>query len=331
MNKRFLVLLVNMLLGAHLSAFAFEFTTVDADVGYSWRVDDIKWLRKDNPQNPNLASFYHYDNLQIHQLNARIELITCNNIYFKAKGSFGGIYKGDGTLDEKNYSFPGQQFNPSIASQRTRESLFSDARDGSVWDMKVALGYVFHFCCNTLRVIPDIGYSVHNQQVGSNNFNIDKDNGAAIVDAQGRSLFKPVPGYKQHFESRWKGMFVGVDGEFDVTCHWQLFGGFEWHFASYRGEWEQNSFTSVAVPPLVFSAVANDASIEAYGHGLMGNFGFKADVACNWYVTLYGDYAYWWADGTLDRNLTGVNVDNIWEYKTVWKSWSVTGGVGYSF
>lgn len=277
-----------------------------------------------------VSSHLKWRDLNIWQIEARGRYVTCDCIYLRANADYGWITSGKNT-DTDNVRFNGSDgYNDGSDFFYGGGSDFQFARShskakGHVYDVKLAVGYQFKLCDDNFSIAPLIGYSWHGQHLQDSHlrqsFYSDSDDdsftyGGYFTGSRSRSSdysyfsndysfeSSSVESYssysygKDHskYHARWDGVFIGFDFDyrFGCCCEWDLFGGYEFHFAQYhaKARWDLRND--------LFDGFHHRAK-DAYGN--VFDIGIQWDFCECWTLALKGEFQWWWADHGRDRAL----------------------------
>jgi hypothetical protein len=270
------------------------------------------------------SSHLKWKDLNIWQIEAKGKYITCDNLYLRANADYGWITSGKNT-DRDFVQFDG--YDNSYAPVSGSEVEFARSHSkvkGHVYDVKLAVGYQFKLCDDSFSIAPLIGYSWHGQHLedrhlrqsfisddetyftdgfdttgtrsyyyysdyyGSDSYDVD----SYCYDYSSYSY----GGNHSKYHTRWNGPFIGFDFDyrFGCCCEWDLFGGYEFHWAQYdaKGKWELRSDLLNG-----FHHRAKDA------YGSVFDIGVKWDFCECWTLAVKGEFQWWWADHGRDRAL----------------------------
>ena len=290
--RKFVVTLMASLLSCS-AAFAFfpEATDSSLEIGVGYRQDKLSWKTSNEFDSYGdsyddvplrLSSHLKWKNLRIWQIQASGKYVTCDNLYLRASGDYGWITHGKNT-DSDFVSF-NQDYGYSDSESLEFSHSHSKAR-GHVYDAKIAVGYQFQLCDNSFSVAPLVGYSWHGQHIHDRNLHQGYDYDYDSYTS-GRNHSK--------YHTRWNGPFVGFDFDyrFGCCCEWDIFGGYEFHWAQYhaKGDWNLRAD--------LFDGFRHRAK-NAYGHVL--DIGVKWDFCECWTLSVKGEFQWWWAHRGHDR------------------------------
>jgi hypothetical protein len=324
MRKIILTVMASLLSCSAAQAFWPEATDSSLEVGFGYRTDELKWKTQVGSVVglDGVQSHLKWKNLNIWQVEAKGEYVTCDNIYLRATGDYGWIVSG------KN------KYSTTIGSESPVEVAHSKTR-GHVYDVDVAIGYQFKLCDDSFAVTPVVGYSWKAQHLKHRHWNfggvtVDTPIASSSSSSDDDSSSSSSGAKHGRLNTRWNGPFVGVDFDYRIDCEWSLFLGYEFHFAKYhaRAPWNVDS-------SLVHGF--NHRAKRAYGHDL--DFGVKWDVS-DWTIALKGGLQFFHAKRGRQRALVSeieiVGVDTK-TYGSIplrhvkWGSASVSVDVGMAF
>lgn len=333
MRRIFVPLMASLLSCSAVFAFWPEATDSSLEIGVGYRQDRLQWKtdsHRDSYCEENSPFAFSNDvkwrNLNIWQIQAKGEYVTCDNLYLRGNASYGWITSGK-LRDNSNF---GPDYNEFEFTQLRRNS--NKAR-GNVYDARIAVGYQFKMCEDSFAVSPLIGYSWHGQHIRHHNndddssYNCGSFNDYDYNDHSSRD--------RNRFHTRWNGPFIGFDFDYRFGCgceaDWEVFGTYEFHWAEYHasGRWFRNSkcFDSL-----------RQHSRNAYGS--IFDIGVKWDFCECWSVALQGEFQWFWADKAHDSVKFGerkfADVEHVCYLKSRlrdirWESAGVTLLLGMEF
>lgn len=269
-------------------------------VGYSFREDCISYEVKDCT---GITTTQEFDKLRIHQITAR-GYYSWDNVYFRGHADSGWIFGGTTSRDD---------FAGDIDIVQT----YGSADDCIVFDLSAGVGYQFDCGCSGFKFIPVFGYSWSRQDIETSNLKLALD---IINDL---TIDIKIPGLKECYRLDWYGPWVGIDLIYADYCGWDLFAGFEYHWAEIRGKYTR----SISIfEEVSFSRLERDEC--GCGQGFVGNVGILFDLCCNWTGFVMGSYQGWNLNSGCGRD---EDDDLIEVRKLDWKTWSVSVGVACSY
>lgn len=323
--RKFVVTVMASLLSCS-AAFAFwpEATDSSLEVGVGYRQDRIEWKTSSDTHSGSGYDYYDYDygygdrdfrshvkwrNLNIWQIEAKGEYVTCDNIYLRGNADYGWITSGKNT-DKDKVKFD------SFGSDRKVANSHSKAR-GQVYDARIALGYQFKMCDDSFAIAPLVGYSWHGQHIHDhhlkqNDYYFSSD--LFDVELEGKESLRSrshasessfgssshnsssYGGKHSKYHTRWNGPFIGFDFDYRFGCgceaDWEVFGTYEFHWAEYhaKGHWKLRED--------LLDGFRHHAK-NAYGS--VFDIGLKWDFCECWTVALKGEFQWFWADHGRDR------------------------------
>lgn len=320
--RKFIVTFMASLLSCS-AAFAFwpEATDSTLEVGVGYRQDSIKWHTHNHFSYGDyssessdfavgspfrLRSELEWKNLNIWQIEARGQYVTCDNIYLRANGDYGWITSG------KNHD------RDFLGFDDYSDYEFSHSRSdtkGHVYDAKIAVGYQFKLCDDSFSISPLIGYSWHGQHLKDDHLNFSGDyysDTEAFVSSDSYSdssysdyyfetygsyyydSYSSFGGTNARYNTRWNGPFLGFDFDYRFWCDWTLFGSYEFHWARFHAKAHWNFRSDL------FDGF-NQRAKNAYGQVV--DIGVRWDFCDCWTASIKGEFQWWWADHGRDRAL----------------------------
>ncbi len=316
------------------TAFAFWPEAADSslEIGVGYRQDKIEWKTKagsnssysgcDYGSNSGYSDYYDYysdyydyysngssgftglsshlkwHNLNIWQIEAKGKYVTCDNVYLRANADYGWVTNGKNS-DSDSFDINGYSIGLAHSHSKAK---------GHVYDVKLAVGYQFKMCDDSLAIAPLIGYSWHGQHLKDHHlrqsFGACEDNvyvengGSESYSSYSYDNYYSYGGCHSKYNTRWNGLFIGADFEYAFGCwcdwNWQLFGAYEFHWAQYhaRGDW--NLRRDFDLCDGFYHRAKN-----AYGN--VFDIGVKWDFCECWTLAVKGEFQWWWADKGHDR------------------------------
>ena len=224
-----------------------EHSETEFALSLGYRMDSLDWniSGEGNPvgSSPNILSELEWRDMQFMQL--KTELTTTNHTGFVFRGSLDYGWVRDGENQDSDYA----------GDNRTLEfSRSVNGVDGSkVVDISGGLGFnLISDGTESYQIRPMFGYSYHRQDMRMTNGDqrvFDLAN-YQIFDpsASGTVPLGPFPGLNSSYEATWKGFWLGVDTEMDLTSESRLFARLEAHRVNYSAEANWNLRTDFAHP-----------------------------------------------------------------------------------
>lgn len=338
--RKIAVTLMTSLLGSS-AAFAFwpEATDSSLEIGVGYRQDTLQWstsVRNDSSYYSDnydcceilkelvmpladVDSHVKWKNLSIWQIEAKGKYVTCDNLYLRANADYGWITSGK-NIDKdyvvsSNYSADGCGCGSGSGYNSGNEFEIARSKSsvsGTVYDAKIAVGYQFKWCDDSLAIAPLVGYSWHGQHFKDSHLQQEFFGDETVEVLGGRSYYSSYyygnysndysydgcsyGGNNSSYHTRWSGPFIGFDFDYRFGCgceaEWELFGSYEFHWASFnsKAHW-------VLIEDLVdgFKQHAKNA------YGNVFNIGVKWDFCECWTLAVKGEFQWWWADRGHDR------------------------------
>ncbi|MEM1282941.1 MAG: hypothetical protein AAGG81_05240 [Chlamydiota bacterium] len=269
-------------------------------VGYTFREDCISYELKDFADTSVAQDF---DKLRIHQITARGYYI-CDNIYFRGHASGGWIFGGNTTRKE-------------FIEEIDLAEIYGNADDCNVFDLSGGVGYQFDCGCSGFKFIPIFGYSWSRQDIETSHLKLSLD---IITNLP---LEISIPDLKECYRLDWYGPWIGIDFLYADYCGWDLFAGFEYHWADICGNYQRSS---VVFEEVDFTRLSRDE--HGCGQGFVGNAGILFDLCCNWTGFVMGSYQAWNLNHGCGKDEDG---DLLEMRKLDWKSWSVSVGIACNY
>ncbi len=235
----------------------------ELDLGY--RSDKLEWSTgiKDLV---NITKEVQWQKLRIAQIGGVINYVSPRNYAIKIAADYGHIYDGE----SKEADFAENDKTDLVSLTKTK------AGRGFVYDLSGAVGYRLTSTGGRCTFTPLIGGSVHEQD-------LRMFNGRQVCQADVLGVFidkvRPIHGLNNSYKAFWYGPWIGLDFNVKVEYCAYIFGGFEWHLASYRG----NGHWNLSVDSPKFSQ-------KAYGHGYIAILGGNWEIWKNISIGIVGHY-----------------------------------------
>lgn len=271
-----------------------------------YRQDQLKFHIGGEGCHTKNFSKVEWRNLKIAEIGGSINYSTCHNYYMRARGDYGKILDGDGTVSNQwkvrpahhhhhkhpqpleNQQHPcgggnrptqltGDHFyNNHHHCHREFSKQKANGNRGYVCDASGAVGWKVVSGGQRSWVAGVIGYSYDRQSLKMKNFRQTKDTLHQIVP-------EALEGVKGSYLTRWTGPFVGFDFLGMVECNVRWFGSAEWHICDYRGEgvWQRQP------------AYRAKFRHHARGYGIVADLGFDWAPCDQWGFGLIGNYQQW--------------------------------------
>lgn len=273
----------------------------DFGIGIGYRHDNYKMQMQGERRNPTTDFLkpslerwhWKWSEIEVLESSAVLRYTTCLNYYIRLNADWGRIHNGEGHVDGFA-QLPGRgscsSFSTSSGSRcnssRPEAIHFSRIKNksnrGFVMDYSGAVGYQFRSNGRRVIITPVVGFSYHHQH-------LEFHHGKQEIDAfDPFPVLGPIPDLHVNYKPRWYGGFIGVDWEaqVDIPCV-LVFGSAEYHWAQYRTTSTWN-FADTFI---------NDFNQKGHGQGLILNGGFSYKLQCNFWITAYGTYRNFYAEG----------------------------------
>jgi hypothetical protein len=273
----------------------------------------------DLPGNVFLTDDLKFKRLNIYEIGVEgtLAVPTCwtngecflSQFYLEGYAYWGKVYDG-------HFHVRDESFDPDDSGVFTNSGK---ARSGTTHNYKAGIGYLF--CINEcLGISPVVGYS----------WDRLKARASHVVDETGA-----FPQIRQDltYTTKWRGPYLGVNLAYDLNC-FRFGAGYEYHWSRFRASFD------LAFPddPDANCSGFSDRrrANRAYGNvvWLSGSWFF---CEC-WDLSIRGKYSHYKARNGREIPRAGsfeavgcspTEVDKISSAK--WKSWEVTGSLGYNF
>lgn len=326
MRKFILTVMASLLSCSAAQAFMPEATESNLEIGVGYRNDSLKWRTEakiptdssaslsdtSSSADPlKLTSDLHWKDLNIWFIEGRGKYVTCDNIYLRGSIDYGWVTDGK-VRDKDKAEFSNEILGSGYSSGFEFAKTKADTK-GSVYDAKIAIGYQFRWCDESLAVTPVLGYSWHGQHLrmhhvreeiafdspsthtealrsfsssSSSSSDFSSSSGSSSSSSSSQSL-------KSRYHSRWNGWFIGFDLDYRFLCDWTFFMDYEYHWAQYHAKAKWNLRQDIVNGH--FTQHANNA----YGNFL--DFGVRWDFCECWTLALRGEFMWWEASHGHDR------------------------------
>ena len=257
-------------------------TKTDLEFGAGYRVDNLDWnIASDISGNmtPDILSELTWSDVEIFQLKAGIRSLIGRAFYIKGSLGYGWVFDGDN--QDSDYS----------GDNRTNEwSRSNNSTDnGNVVDATLGIGYQFKVASGRLKFIPLVGYSYSDQYFNiTDGFQTVSEPSLKPPGADDPPDIGPLPGLDSTYEAEWWGPWLGIDVLFDASEKLRLFGGFEYHWATYQGEADWNLRDQLAHP--------KSFEHDTEGTGILMSVGGEYHLTQPWYISLNIHYQDWSTD-----------------------------------
>jgi len=351
MRKFIFALMAAVLSCSSVSAFWQEAAESSLEFGVGYRRDNIEFKREfggcDSSSSDCYSSSSYSSNdsgksksklklkdLDIWLIEGRGKYVTCDNIYLRGSVDYGWITSGK---IKNTFEFEGEResFNASFDSNGHHIK-------GNVWDGKIALGYQFKWCDEAMTLSPVIGYGWNGHEFRNGNHD---DYSSSSYDYSSCSSYLYSSDSSNYYSSgdhhkitqRWVGPFIGIDLEYRVCCDWNLFAGYEYHWADYHAKQKHADGFDFR------GNTCDDSDIHIHGSDAWGNvfnIGVKWDLCDCWTVGLRGEFQWWEAHNARERrklcsdSRCGTGIDVVMKTKVkdiTWNSSSIVLDLGMVF
>jgi hypothetical protein len=229
-----------------------------------------------------------WNNFDAWYFGGEYEFVTCNNIYGKVEGDYGWIHDAH------------EHIITTIPSVSVVD-LVGQGSKGQVYDIEIALGYMFSFRCDEFYVIPLIGAS-------QNAFLLNNEIHLSDISSK--------------YKVRWSSILIGFKAGWYMDYNWSLYCGYEYHPSAHF----TNSFTEKNVVVDGIDTL-RQSSHRGYGHDVYVGVNY---IFCNnLYVGGKFDYKYYNSSSGHESEAT---LDGRYPYKNA--QWYTYGGqlvLGYMF
>jgi hypothetical protein len=282
----------------------------DLELLNGYRVDDLDWNIAGNltGTSPNIVSELTWRDLESYQLKLGGKGTINRVFYLRGSAAFGWVLSGEVQDSDYNGDNRTQEFSRSISS----------ADDSTLLDATLAIGYPFKLASDRFRLIPLAGFSYSEQNLTM------KDGGQVISQPPQTQPIGPIAGLDSSFDTKWYGLWVGIDMSFKASNKITLFAGFEYHWADYEAEANWNLRTDLAHP--------KSFEHEADGTGVLITAGGDYRFAEPWSLGLEINYQDWSTDAGIDRQFNSDGTIAVTRLNEVnWESLAIMLRVTYRF
>lgn len=214
------------------SCFSPAIQEATLEVGSGFRVDHFNWNVAGEKIGhhkffPNILSELKWDELRMWTVDGKLVVVTCNDVYLRADGTFGSIYHG--TVRDSDFYCD------------DRSGIFSQSRSnagkGRVFDVSGAIGYQYVWVHGALVIIPLAGYSHDAQHLhmfdGDQEICCDRDSGELLPIGRIHRL-------NSTYKASWFGPWIGMNLGWNVNRCFSIFAEYQYHWPRYRGTGEWN-------------------------------------------------------------------------------------------
>lgn len=156
---------------------------------------------------------------------------------------------------------------------------------GKVVDGQAGLGYFFMLCSPSLRVGPIAGWG-YNLQSASN------DKAKLTFNDLPEDVFRYREADGDHFRTRWRGPFLGLDVIYHV-CDWSFETGYEFHWMRLHAFWKKTCRNLCNTPCIRCRAERCDGRLDEF-HGRLPGFFSSVIRSNNAYSNLVWAKARWY-------------------------------------
>jgi Protochlamydia outer membrane protein len=281
---------------------------INLDIGMGYRRDTFRWSKARREREPDVLSELEWKDIRIIEYGGSASYVSCRNYAIKAWGSYGHIYHG-------------KNIDSDYFSDRRKDLIsrsVNKAGKGHVYDASGAVGYRVTSTCRRFIGTPLIGYSDHAQY-------LHIFDGNQVVSRLGLDPLGHFPGLNSRYKTRWFGPWAGLDFTTQVEKCAYVFGSFEWHLLSYRGEGCWNLRSDMG--PIFH---------RAHGFGYLTNLGAKWEICSNWSIGLMGAYRNFRTRGGKEKTTL---IDPILGHIRIrerfngakWHTWSISALIAWRF
>lgn len=343
MRKLLLSVMASLLSCTVAHAFWPEAMDSKLEIGVGYRQDSLKWKSDIHSGYYSSSDYDYYDtfgptfhsdfdwkNINIWTIELRGKYVTCDNVYLRGSADYGWVTSGKvhhhNSLELNNYAY---DYGFDHSSHKVK---------GSVYDVKFALGYQFQLCDNTFSISPLVGYSWHGQHFKGHHHGYGHSSSSDYYSSSSYSYYdysySSSGGNGRGLHTRWNGPFIGFDFDYNLCCQWNIFGGYEFHWAHYHAKAKHDRFFQYGYSHNRFQQHAKNA------YGSVFDIGISWDMCDSWTVALRGEFQWWCADHAHNRITTDENSFGNVERKCYldipvrhvkWNSSSVILDVGVGF
>jgi hypothetical protein len=283
---------------------------INLDAGIGYRRDRFRWSKAGPFEIPNVLSELRWRDIRIIEYGGSASYVSCRNYAVKAWGDYGHIYHGRNV----DADFLGNNKTDLISLSGNK------AGKGHVYDVVGGVGYRVTSTCGRFIATPLIGYSDHAQYLRI-------FHGEQIFNFFNPFFVGPIPGLNSKYKTRWFGPWGGMDFTAQVEKCAYVFGSFEWHILSYRGEGCWNLRSDIG--PFFH---------KSHGFGYLATLGGKWEICGNWSIGVVGAYRNFRSRSGRERYTifdpffpTQRNVFRFRFNGAKWHTWSITGLVAWRF
>jgi hypothetical protein len=279
----------------------FEYT-----LSAAYRQDNLSWSIAD--VGANFASEVQWKNTAVMQLRADAKLHFNYDWQMRGYLTTGAVRSGE------------NQDSDYAGNNRTVEiSRSNNKSGGAVRDFSIALGkkiqlpdFKIKAATYSLHIVPMVGLSVHQQS-----FTMFDGHQTLPVNNAFANL-------NNHYDNKWQGAWLGVDGLLNVSDKFTFNATGEYHWADYSVDANWNLRNDLA-HPVSFTH-------HATGQGIVTKVGGTYRVNRNFLMNVALDYQTWQTSGGYDQTHFASGAVSYYPLNPVrWDSTSLALGAVYQF
>lgn len=193
------------------------------DLGTGYRCDTLNWNISGGKSGPNILSELKWKHLKSWESFLKLKIALPFKMYFRFYGDYGKIFSGHNKDTDYLGNHRTQPFSLS----------YSQANRGEVFDFSFGLAKLYTFLRGKLMIAPAFGFSHHEQH-------LRMIHGDLVLDIFNPDQKGPLDRLHNNYRAQWYGPWIGLDINYPLTCSWELFGGYEYHWSFYRGSGHWN-------------------------------------------------------------------------------------------
>lgn len=282
---------------------------VSLDLGTGYRQDVFNWNISGGENGPNVLSELKWKDLRSLNVYAELKIYLPYQFYFRFNGDYGRICQGNNS--DTDY----------LGDDRTQifSLSHSKANRGELFDFSFGIAWQCAFFQERLKIAPAFGFSNHEQH-------LRMIHGKLILDVFDPSQEGSMRDVHNNYRAQWYGPWVGADIKFDVCKNLELFGTYEYHWASYEGTGHWNLRTDFI----------GDFEHTGCGNGSLAYLGGKYKISSGWDVGLLFKYQIMQLRNGTDTvfffDFLGHEACGQTRLNQVnWRAYAILGTIGYAY
>jgi Protochlamydia outer membrane protein len=288
----------------------------DFEVSAGYREDYLRWDLKGPNKHLPVLSRLTWSGIGSYDIEAQYTRIICEQIYLKAKGDYGWIFRGKNR--DSDYAVT-EDFSHVVEFSRSD----NEASKGDVLDASISIGHPLAMP-EPLRqffFMPLIGYSFHFQ-------NLRMFHGFQTIDIEEPfSRGFPFSGLNSSYKVLWRSPWIGFDLSYYLNENTLFHGSFECHVMNYhaRGHWNLRK------------DILGDFHHTGWGYGSFNEISVNYNFCSTWDTGCLFKFNYARVRDGKDKALwreplSGVVVHSKGRLRNIcWMSWNASLLLAYYF